>query len=385
MANNIDNVKAIRNVRTMEDVAYLLNILYTNLNNLDRVYYDMFINPVPMDIELQRYDEKGELVTVVIPNRAKDIISTYTGLGNPNGKQVADVGALYLDLDSLNMFYKSAGSDSYGWTMLLSSTNLVANIDYLTPTGDGSQLTNLNLSNVGSGVLRVDRGGTGVTSITGVLKGNGINPLSPAVEDEDFIAPNGLTGIICYYPVTTIPKGWLVCDGATYSRATYLRLFNKIGVKYGSGDGATTFNVPNLSGVTVRGYQQGYTQDLGIVRDGTVGGHTHNITGSTTQAGGHTHTRGSMNITGTIIFSGTDGWGWSSGAFSNTGSTGAGQYHHSGIGNAQQTFNFDASRSWTGSTSVAGDHTHTVTGTAEYNSGDENTVKNITLIPIIKY
>ena len=376
----MDNVKAIRNVRTMEDVAYLLNILYTNLNNLDRVYYDMFINPVPMDIELQRYDEKGELVTVVLPNRAKDIISTYTGLGNPNGKQVADVGALYLDLDSLNMFYKSAGSDSYGWTMLLSSTNLVADVDYLTPTGDGSQLTNLNLSNVGSGVLRVDRGGTGVTSITGVLKGNGINPLSPAVEDEDFIAPNGLTGIICYYPVTTIPKGWLVCDGATYSRATYLRLFNKIGVKYGSGDGVTTFNVPNLSGVTIRGYQQGYTQDLGIVRDGTVGGHAHSVTGSTTQAGGHTHTRGSMNITGGPIrcMYDTIGGGalWTDGV-----------RKHSTEGNGSYNFDFyfDASRSWTGSTSVGGDHTHTVTGTAEFNSGDENTVKNITLIPIIKY
>lgn len=381
MANNIDNVKAIRNVRTMEDVAYLLNILYTNLNNLDRVYYDMFINPVPMDIELQRYDEKGELVTVVLPNRAKDIISTYTGLGNPNGKQVADVGALYLDLDSLNMFYKSAGSDSYGWNMLLSSANLVANVDYLTPTGDGSQLTNLNLSNVGSGVLRVNRGGTGVTSITGVLKGNGINPLSTAVEDEDFIAPNGLTGIICYYPVTTIPKGWIVCDGATYSRATYLRLFNKIGVKYGSGDGVTTFNVPNLSGVTVRGYQQGYTQDLGIVRDGTVGGHTHSVTGSTTQAGGHTHTRGTMNITGSFS-GGNDYQRSASGSFtfSANGAVAKGGTTYTG-----GTFNFDASNSWTGSTSVAGDHTHTVTGTAESNSGDENTVKNITLIPIIKY
>lgn len=380
MANNIDNIKAIRNVRTMEDVAYLLNILYTNLNNLDRVYYDMFINPVPMDIELQRYDEKGELTTVVLPNRAKDIISTYTGLGNPNGKQVADVGALYLDLDSLNMFYKSAGSDSYGWTMLLSSTNLVANVDYLTPTGDGSQLTNLNLGNVGSGVLRVNRGGTGVTNITGVIKGNGTNPLSPAIEDEDFIAPNGLTGIICYYPVTSIPKGWLVCDGAAYSRATYLRLYNKIGTKYGSGDGTTTFNVPNLSGVTIRGYQQGYTQDLGVTKDGTVGGHTHKLSGVTSETGSHSHTRGSMNITGLIVTN----QGRAEGAFYNSGTD-----YIWGGGRSDSKQNggrgFEASRTWTGSTSVTGAHIHTLTGTTETNSQDENTVKNITLIPIIKY
>ena len=32
-------------VRSLEDVAYLLNILFFNMNNLSKVYYDMFINP----------------------------------------------------------------------------------------------------------------------------------------------------------------------------------------------------------------------------------------------------------------------------------------------------------------------------------------------------
>lgn len=63
------------------------------------------------------------------------------------------------------------------------------------------------------------------------------------------------------------------------------------------------------------------------------------------QVAGTTVEAGLPTITGSIVFSGTDGWGSSSGAFSNTGATGAGQYHHGGIGNAQQTFNFDASRS----------------------------------------
>lgn len=42
--------------------------------------------------------------------------------------------------------------------------------------------------------------------------------------------------------------GWLLCDGAAVSRATYAALFGAIGVVFGPGDGTTTFNVPDLAG-----------------------------------------------------------------------------------------------------------------------------------------
>ena len=43
-----------------------------------------------------------------------------------------------------------------------------------------------------------------------------------------------------------VPAGWLQCNGAAVSRTTYAALFAKIGTKYGSGNGSTTFNLPNL-------------------------------------------------------------------------------------------------------------------------------------------
>lgn len=43
-----------------------------------------------------------------------------------------------------------------------------------------------------------------------------------------------------------VPAGWLQCNGAEVSRTTYAALFAKIGTKYGSGNGSTTFNLPNL-------------------------------------------------------------------------------------------------------------------------------------------
>ena len=46
----------------------------------------------------------------------------------------------------------------------------------------------------------------------------------------------------------TAPTGWLLCNGAAVSRTTYASLFAVIGTIYGSGDGSTTFNVPDFRG-----------------------------------------------------------------------------------------------------------------------------------------
>lgn len=56
------------------------------------------------------------------------------------------------------------------------------------------------------------------------------------------------TGIIFDYAGSTAPDGFLLCDGAAVSRATYAALFGVIGTTYGAGDGSTTFNVPDLRG-----------------------------------------------------------------------------------------------------------------------------------------
>lgn len=47
---------------------------------------------------------------------------------------------------------------------------------------------------------------------------------------------------------SSAPTGWLLCDGSAVSRTTYAALFSAIGTTYGTGDGSTTFNVPDLRG-----------------------------------------------------------------------------------------------------------------------------------------
>jgi microcystin-dependent protein len=52
-------------------------------------------------------------------------------------------------------------------------------------------------------------------------------------------------GAIVPYGGDTAPTGYLLCDGSAVSRTTYADLFAVIGTKYGSGDGSTTFNLPD--------------------------------------------------------------------------------------------------------------------------------------------
>lgn len=53
--------------------------------------------------------------------------------------------------------------------------------------------------------------------------------------------------------VENIPFGWMLCDGSEISRAEYANLYNAIGVCWGMGDGSTTFNLPDLRGMFLRG------------------------------------------------------------------------------------------------------------------------------------
>ena len=56
---------------------------------------------------------------------------------------------------------------------------------------------------------------------------------------------------------TTIPAGWLVCNGAAIDRIDFSSLFAAIGTTWGVGDNLATFNIPDLRGRTVVGVGKG--------------------------------------------------------------------------------------------------------------------------------
>ncbi|MCB1175055.1 MAG: tail fiber protein [Leptospiraceae bacterium] len=68
-------------------------------------------------------------------------------------------------------------------------------------------------------------------------------------------------GMIIAYGASSAPAGWLLCDGSTVSRTTYASLFAIIGTGFGSGDGSTTFHLPDLRGRFLRGANAGSGRD----------------------------------------------------------------------------------------------------------------------------
>lgn len=89
------------------------------------------------------------------------------------------------------------------------------------------------------------------------------------------------SGAIVAFGGTTAPTGWLLCDGTAVSRTIYADLFNAIGTNFGSGDGSTTFNLPDLRGAapagagTSVGYTQNETLALGTKYNDQIQGHKH--------------------------------------------------------------------------------------------------------------
>ena len=72
-----------------------------------------------------------------------------------------------------------------------------------------------------------------------------------------------------------IPSGYLLCNGAAISRTDYSALYSAIGTIYGSGDGSTTFNLPDFRGKFLRGYLDGTSAALGTAQGDAI----RNITG----------------------------------------------------------------------------------------------------------
>lgn len=120
---------------------------------------------------------------------------------------------------------------------------------------------------------------------------NGVN-FTASQETTDFGAnwPINITGAagpighVAAYAGNVVPLGYLECNGAAVSRTTYVDLFGVCGILYGAGDSTTTFNLPDLRGYFVRGWDDNAGVDVGRVLGSTQA----DLVGPVTDPG-HTH------------------------------------------------------------------------------------------------
>jgi microcystin-dependent protein len=108
------------------------------------------------------------------------------------------------------------------------------------------------------------------------------------------------TATIVPWSSASVPTGFLECNGAAVSRSTYAALFAIVGTTYGAGDGASTFNLPDLQDNVAMG--KSGTKALAstggantVQSTGNVGGSTANATLSTAQLASHSHPGGVSN------------------------------------------------------------------------------------------
>ena len=107
----------------------------------------------------------------------------------------------------------------------------------------------------------------GLNEYVNILAGNTTNFNStPASIGVSWIKYSGTTskrpvGTISMVATSTVPTGYLECDGSLVSRTAYADLFADIGVIFGAGDGSTTFKLPDLRGYFLRGWAHGSSVD----------------------------------------------------------------------------------------------------------------------------
>ena len=150
-------------------------------------------------------------------------------------------------------------SDSSHYVELKAASTVSANVSLTLPTSDGD--ANQLLQTDGSGNLSWTSSGSGV------------------------LVP---TGSVFCMATSTVPSGYLECNGNAVSRTTYSDLFSAIGTTWGAGNGSSTFNLPDLRGEFVRGWDNTRGVDDGrsfaSSQSEMIGPHNHDITDP-----GHTH------------------------------------------------------------------------------------------------
>lgn len=112
--------------------------------------------------------------------------------------------------------------------------------------------------------------------------------------DTDMVEASSSPGDIKLTGRSTAPTGWLLCDGSAVSRTTYADLFDAIGTAYGTGDGSTTFNLPDGRGRMFIGAGTGTGLTARFLGD-TGGAETHQLTLAEMPAHGHKSTESLVN------------------------------------------------------------------------------------------
>ena len=284
-------------------------------------------------------------------NNVLDAIqTTNSGSSEPTTKV-----AYMLWADTTNNLLKVRNGANNAWISLgsINSTNLgLAGL--ASPTFTGT-VTAPELDLTGNTSLKLPVGTTAQrpTGATGDIRFNSTLSKVETYTGSVWENVGGVpAGSVTCFAHSTVPSGWLECNGANVSRSTYATLFAAIGTTWGTGDGSSTFGLPDCRGEWVRGWDNSRGVDSGrsIATTQSDQNKSHTHSASVTDPG-HSHT---VNQYG-------GNFGGSSGA---------------------QTFRSDHSGT---STAIVQSATTGISVSNGNQGGTEVRVRNIAMMYIIKY
>ena len=253
---------------------------------------------------------------------------------------------------------------------------------------DGSNAMSANL----------DVGSNKIVNVTaGTADGDAVNVAQ--------LDANKTVGEVSMYSGASAPTGWLICDGSAVSRTTYSDLFTVVSTTYGVGDGATTFNLPDLQGNFVIGKSGSYAlAATGGSKDAVAVNHGHSDTFSVASSGSHghsdsfaigttgsTHTHG-VSVAGGSLYDleaiaiaggfpttggGTPGYMWN--AVNGTGRlpNSSSLWDNGALTVTTTTASSTHTHNITGSVTTGGEHAHTVSGSVTSLTGEDGTDANL--------
>lgn len=170
-----------------------------------------------------------------------------------------------------------------------------------------------------------------------------------AITRENWLRSVVPAGTVIAFAGATPPSGWLLCDGSAISRSTYSALFAAISTAHGSGDGSTTFTLPDYRGRFLRGVDGSAGNDpdtasrIAMAAGGNIGDAVGSVQGHSFQTHNHTATAASDTHSHSIV----------------GGTTGS-------AGNMQ---NSDCSANNNSGVTASDTHTHTITVATKAASG----------------
>lgn len=188
------------------------------------------------------------------------------------------------------------GGAAGGTVSIKAGTGLAGALEFLTGSAERMRITSAGLVGINNtnptATLHVDGtvAGTMLATQAEAEAGSSSTKLMTPQRVAQAIAVLAVpAGTVVYVAQNTAPTGYLKANGAAVSRTTYATLFAAIGTTFGTGDGSTTFNLPDMRGQFPRSWDDGRGLDsgraFGSSQTDALQGHWHNLASTNGQMG----------------------------------------------------------------------------------------------------